>query len=247
MEIVTLAERPDLAVAMWEMPNNWPAFMMEDPVAEVLFGRLTEAFADYQLLALDDVGEVVGKLHSIPFAWDGTDADLPDRGWDAVLSRGFTELRRGVPASALSLLEARLVGDHLGRGNSRLLLEAAAANARRFGLADMFGPVRPTAKHLEPRTPMSVYASRVRADGLPADPWLRVHVRMGARIVKVCTASMTVPGSLALWRSWTGLPFDVSGELEVPFALVPVHVSVEHDHAVYVEPNVWVHHRLEVP
>ena len=56
MEIVTLAERPDLAVAMWEMPNNWPAFMMEDPVAEVLFGRLTEAFADYQLIVLNDAG-----------------------------------------------------------------------------------------------------------------------------------------------------------------------------------------------
>src|SRR5450759_4625453 len=25
---------------------------------------------------------------------------------------------------------------------------------------------------------------------------------------------------------------------------LPVHVSVEHDHAVYVEPNVWVHHHL---
>jgi hypothetical protein len=25
---------------------------------------------------------------------------------------------------------------------------------------------------------------------------------------------------------------------------VPVHVSLEHDVAVYVEPNVWVHHRL---
>ena len=80
-----------------------------------------------------------------------------------------------------------------------------------------------------------------------ADPWLRVHVRMGARIVKVCPASMNVPGSLALWRSWTSLPFDVSGELEVPGALVPVHVSVEDDHAVHVEPNVWVHHRLGPP
>jgi hypothetical protein len=30
----------------------------------------------------------------------------------------------------------------------------------------------------------------------------------------------------------------------VPFALNPVHVSVEQDHAVYVEPNVWVHHDL---
>jgi hypothetical protein len=68
-------------------------------------------------------------------------------------------------------------------------------------------------------------------------------VRLGARIVKLCPLSMVVPGSLAQWRAWTGLPFTVSGPIDVPGALAPVHVSVEHDHAVYVEPNVWMHHR----
>lgn len=42
---------------------------------------------------------------------------------------------------------------------------------------------------------------------------------------------------LARLRS-DGLPVDVAG------ALTPLHVSVEHDHAVYIEPNVWLHHRL---
>jgi hypothetical protein len=91
---------------------------------------------------------------------------------------------------------------------------------------------------------MPDYAGRVRSDGLPVDPWLRVHVRLGARIVKVCPLSMVVPGTLSDWREWTGLPLNGSGLHDIPEALVPVHVSVEHDHAVYVEPNVWVHHRL---
>jgi hypothetical protein len=26
--------------------------------------------------------------------------------------------------------------------------------------------------------------------------------------------------------------------------LSPVHVSVEQNHAVYIEPNLWIHHRL---
>jgi hypothetical protein len=42
----------------------------------------------------------------------------------------------------------------------------------------------------------------------------------------------------------TGLPFDELGPVAVPGALVPVQCSVEHDYAVYVEPAVWVHHRL---
>ena len=43
---------------------------------------------------------------------------------------------------------------------------------------------------------------------------------------------------------WTDLGFEDSGMVEVPGALNPVHVSVEQDYAVYVEPNVWVEHKL---
>jgi hypothetical protein len=50
--------------------------------------------------------------------------------------------------------------------------------------------------------------------------------------------------AVAKWRTWTGLPFDKTGPSIVPGALSPVHVSLEQDHAVYVEPNLWVHHRL---
>jgi GNAT superfamily N-acetyltransferase len=240
--VVTLAERPDLVEAMWQMPTTWPPFMLEDPVADVWFGRLPEVFGDYQLLALDARGDVVGKVNSVPFAWSGEDDDLPVRGWDGILERAFAEQASGVAPSAVSLLEARVVPDRRGAGLRARLLEAAVANTRRRGLRHLFGPVRPTAKAEEPRTPMAEYVARVRDDGLPTDPWLRVHVRRGARIVAVCPVSMTVPGTLAQWRAWSGLPLTASGAVDVPGALVPVHVSVEDDHAVYVEPNVWVHH-----
>jgi hypothetical protein len=85
---------------------------------------------------------------------------------------------------------------------------------------------------------------RTRADGLPHDPWLRVHARAGAEVVAVAPTSMTVAGSLAEWRQWTGLAFDSTGDVEVPGALLPVRCEPQHDFAVYVEPNVWMHHRL---
>jgi GNAT superfamily N-acetyltransferase len=240
--VVTLAERPDLVGAMWSMANDWPAFMRNDPVAGVFFVQLPDAFPEHQLLALDGEGSVVGKVNSVPFAWTGDDGDLPERGWDAILERAFAERGRGAVPTAVSLVEARVVREQRGAGLSYRLLHAARDNVRRLGLRDLFGPVRPTAK--EPGTPMSEYVAKVRDDGLPADPWLRVHVRIGARIVKVCPLSMTVPGTLAQWREWTGLALTSSGAVDVPGALTPVHVAVEHDHAVYVEPNVWLHHRV---
>ncbi len=56
---------------------------------------------------------------------------------------------------------------------------------------------------------------------------------------------MTIAGSLAEWRDWTTLPFTESGLVVVDGALNPVHVSVENDYAVYVEPNVWIDHAIE--
>ena len=103
---------------------------------------------------------------------------------------------------------------------------------------------RPTAKHLEPSTPFAEYVARATPEGLPADPWLCVHARAGGRIVKMAPTSMVVAGGLADWRRWTGMGFAASGPVAVPGALVPVHVSLEQDHAVYVEPNVWVRHTV---
>jgi len=125
------------------------------------------------------------------------------------------------------------------------MLRAMRDNAARLGFADLYAPVRPTEKHKQPLMPFAEYAALNRADGLPCDPWVRAHVRLGATIVKVAPCSMTITGTLAEWSRWTGLAFDRSGDVIVPGALSPVHVSREQDHAVYIEPNLWMHHRIE--
>jgi hypothetical protein len=73
---------------------------------------------------------------------------------------------------------------------------------------------------------------------------VRTHLRLGAVVVKVAPCSMVIVGTLAEWRQWTGLAFERSGTAIVPGALSQVHVSLEQDHAVYVEPNLWVRHPL---
>ena len=242
IEIVTLTERPELHSAIWDMPTGWPPFMLEDPVAS-LMGRLPLLFPELQFAALDG-DEVVGYVHAAAFAWDGDRDSLPDRGWDAIMLQAFRDHDRGNEATAATLLEATVRPDRRGGGLSSTLLVGVRDRCRELGYGALFGPVRPTHKSLEPTTPMAEYIARLRPDGLPEDPWLRVHTRLGAQIVKIAPASMTIGGSLAQWRTWTGLPFDRSGEVIVPGALVPVHASVEHDHAVYVEPNVWMVHEL---
>jgi hypothetical protein len=239
LTVCTLADRPDLADAQRMLPTSWPPFMLEDPTAS-LMNLLPSRFPELQLVLLDG-DEVIGKGHAVPFHWPGKLADLPDTGWDWVIIRAIWDQR---PATLVSALEISIDPAHQGAGRSRLLVEAMRDTATRLGFTDLVAPIRPSRKDAEPATPMAEYAARVRPDGLPADPWLRVHARVGGTIMRVCPVSMTIPGTLAQWREWTGLPFDRSGPVHVPGALVPVHVSVEHDQAVYVEPNVWMHHRL---
>ncbi len=125
------------------------------------------------------------------------------------------------------------------------MLSAMKTNTARLGFKHLYAPVRPSHKHLEPYISMRDYAFRTREDGLPYDPWLRVHVRAGGTIIKIAPCSMTVAGTLEAWRDWTKLPFNHDGNVVVPGALVPVHVSLAQNHAVYLEPNVWVHHALQ--
>jgi GNAT superfamily N-acetyltransferase len=246
--VVNLADRPDLFDDWQRIPTSWPEFIVHDPVAERCFGRACELDPRLQLVGLEPDGtgghEVVAALRATPFAWDGDLGSLPERGWDGVLEQAVADAEAGRTPTAVSLLEAVVRPDRQGGGRSAALVAAARANAAAHGIRDLFGPVRPSGKHLEPRTPITEYVARVRADGLPTDPWLRVHVRLGGVVVRVIPVSLTVAAPLASWREWTGLAFDRTGTVEVPQALTPVHVDVAADHAVYIEPNVWVHHRL---
>jgi GNAT superfamily N-acetyltransferase len=240
LRISVLADRPDLAGAMWAMPNSWPEFMRHDPIGGLFYGNVETRFAASVLVAQDEADEVVACAYSIPFVLG--DDPLPDNGWDCVIRNGLLASIRGEQPDAISAVEIAVRPDRQGTGLSGQMLAAMRDNAARLGFAELVAPVRPNGK-TDAHEPMSTYAFRVRDDGLPVDPWLRVHVRAGGRIDKVAPRSMVVPGTLEEWREWTGLPFDETGPVLVPQALPPVHCDAEHGVAVYVEPNVWVVHR----
>jgi hypothetical protein len=82
----------------------------------------------------------------------------------------------------------------------------------------------------------------VREDGLPFDPWMRVHARLGATTLRPEPHSMQINGSIAEWERWTGMAFPTDGEFVFPGGLAPLHVR--NGVGRYWEPNVWMLHRL---
>ena len=225
-----------------DFDRSWPTFMQNDPTGQFYYGAL-DAVADYVLLATDG-DEPVAKAYSTPFAFGiAGREELPDAGWDEVIRWQQVDRLLGRERNAVSALEIVVLQERQGTGIASLMVKALRDNAFQLGHDVLYAPVRPSQKSDEPETPMSEYAFRVRDDGLPYDAWLRVHVRAGGRILKVCPLSMTISGTLAQWRSWTGLAFDADGTVVVKGALSPVLVSLAQDVAVYVEPNVWIEHR----
>ncbi|MEU3747899.1 MULTISPECIES: N-acetyltransferase [Streptomyces] len=246
LNISTLAARPELEGPMWSMLDLWPEFMMYDPVGWANIGRIVRELPEYVLVATDAEGKVVARGFSVPFRMDVDGRrELPPRGWDEVLLWAFSDLRAGREPDTVSAIEITVDTSALGNGVSHRMLAAMRDNTKRLGFSELVAPVRPNGKHLEAESSIHEYAFRTReSDGLPVDPWLRVHVRAGGVVEAVAPASMTVSGSVEQWRAWTGLPFDTDGPVEVEKALVPVHCEVSRGYAVYVEPNVWVRHSI---
>ncbi|MFC7527137.1 N-acetyltransferase [Actinoplanes sp. GCM10030250] len=243
LEIAPIGDRSGI---LDELDGFWPEFMSKDPIGAFYYRYHDTFWPDFTLLAVDRAtGRAVAKAHSVPLAFAGDIAEgLPEGGWDWAIRTAAHDRLTGTAPTMVSALEIMIRPDLRGTGLSGRMLAAMRENAATLGFTDLVAPVRPSGKHSQITKPIDVYAYATRDDGLPEDPWLRVHVRAGGRIVNVAHYSMTVPGTLEQWRGWTGLPFDVSGPVEVPGALSPVRCEVDQGYAVYVEPNVWIHHRI---
>lgn len=238
MKIWSHAERPELRARRLELGDAWPAFMYEDPIANRLWDEQYEQFPDLQLYLLDDEDRYVAESNAVPIPFGP--GELPEDGWDAAMEAAFS----GQPAVAVSAIAITIGVDHRGKGLSKVMLDAMRTAVAARGLSDLVAPVRPNLKHRYPLVPAERYVEWRREDGSLLDPWLRVHEAAGAALVCVAPRSMRIPGTVAEWEGWAGMAFPESGSYVVPGALVPVEIDRERDEGVYVEPNVWMHHRL---
>lgn len=66
-----------------------------------------------------------------------------------------------------------------------MILEAMRSLALDHRMEALIAPVRPTLKSSYPLTSMERYIEWRRNDGLFFDPWMRVHQRLGAKVLKV--------------------------------------------------------------
>lgn len=223
----------------------WPEFMLHDAVANEHWHELLDRFAEYQVALYDaEKDRVAGLGSSFPLRWDDRLENLPQEGWDWAFQQAVRNHKEGSAPNFHCAIQIVLRRAYQGQGLSQPMVQAVRSVTEAKGLPALIIPLRPSEKHRYPLISLDDYINWTTDEGEPFDPWLRVHIRAGARIIKVCAESKTIRGSRAEWEQWTGIKFPQSGEYIIPGALSPIEVNVETDEGVYVEPNVWIVHEV---
>lgn len=229
----------DIAVA------SWPEFMMHDPIADEHWHELFDRFEEYQFALWDEESDRMAAMgNSLPFHWEQSLEELPEQGWDWVFLKAIEDHKKNVTPNIQSAIQIAIHPEYQNQGLSSQLVKAMGDIGRSYGFKQLVAPVRPNQKSKYPLISIDDYIGWKTDEGLPFDAWLRVHVRVGGQIIKPCHEAMTIRGTLPEWEKWTGMKFPQSGEYIIPGALNPVKISLEANEGVYVEPNVWMVHRL---
>ena len=246
LEKITPDSAPDYRNLIGEVIGTiWPEFMRQDPVSDLYWDGLFENFPEYQFAMINPRSrEVAGLANSVPLFWSRKLEELPDEGWDWALITSAEGFENDTAPNYLCGIQISVAPDYQGQGLSRILLEEMISMARARGFGKVIIPVRPSLKSSYPLTSIQDYLEWKTDEGLPFDPWLRVHLRNGGRILHPCHRAMQITGSVADWEGWTGMHFFDSGDYIIPGALTPVRFDVEADVGEYLEPNVWVVHEV---
>jgi hypothetical protein len=221
--------------------DAFPPFITADAAAGSYIDWVRKWFPEFNIMLVrDDVPVATGW--GVPIGWNGLIADLPSGYTDT--TRRAVELHEAAGHADTFVICGGIVDRSASRrGIATELISALCDLSGAASLPRVIAPVRPTLKPSYPLIPIETFASWTRSDGLPLDPWLRTHVRVGGRILTTAPRSQTMTGTVEQWEEWASLKLPSTGQYVIPGGLSPLHIDHEADLGTYVEPNVWVQHR----
>ena len=207
-EVVRYSDRPELWESLGDLSSEvWPEYNLHGDVLNQYWDQLYTAFPEWQFVLFDTAaGQVLAEGHTIPVAWDGTDAGLgpgidassppgspcgPQAGHRPRCARWPPRSRRAIRAAACP---RSCCGPWRGW----------AADA---GLAHLIAPVRPNLKERYPTIAIGRYAAWTREDGTPFDPAKAVqtpetqaHRRRSAGFAVAALAAVPDPSLVKVHR-----------------------------------------------
>jgi len=225
--------------------SAWPEFMFHDIYIAKYWDAVLDRCPEYQYVLMDEAdNKVLGLGNSFPLVWDGSLNNLPANGLDGALEKAPNDLTGQAKPDLQCAFQIVVDKSLHSTGFSYEIVKAMIQIGKDLGLQALVAPVRPNLKSRYPLTPIENYITWTDSDNHPFDAWMRVHTKLGGEIIKVCPESMLIEGTVAEWEKWIGIKFPESGRYIIPGALVPITIDRENDRGEYIEPNVWMAHRL---
>jgi hypothetical protein len=245
-KILTGKDVPDLLKQTSEMVlDSWPEFMLHDPYVGKYWDNLFAAYPEFHFGLMEkQSGQFIALGNSLPLAWHGRARELPDEGIDWALEKGFKDYENKRTLTTLCALQIVIDKKHRNKGLSSRMVRCMLATGMAHGYGELIAPVRPPLKASYPLATIDQFIQWKNGDGHPLDPWMRVHVKLGAKIIKPCPKSMQMSGSISQWEQWTAMKFPETGPYVISGALSPIIIDRQTDSGLYIEPNVWMSHSL---
>ena len=242
LRFVSLAWDPELTEVATAIERDLPPFLAE--LTRAHRDRATEHYATTSWVVLEaDIP--VGVVRAVPWSWSGAAADAPAGGVGEVAA-GLDELAPG-DADTLAVLDVVVAYGARGRGIGRAVLEGLDRLRVEQGSDRLLVLLRPHTKHDYPLVPFQRYASFVRDDGAPFDPWFRAAWQTGLVPVAAAERSLSARAPFDSWQRWLGVEVPGSGPYLVDGAIKPAILETELDEGRYREPHLWAGSGAGVP
>jgi len=193
-------------------------------------------------------GELIGHGVTTGISWGQEQKTLPD-GWQGAVRQSYQDINLDrKPANThvgLFILIEESSRKHGWAGNVILEMKAVA---KKNGITALIIPLRPPSRYKKEYAamPMSEFASLKREDGQPMDHWIRLHVRLGAKIIGVSNTSHQHAFSLKDFYGQVPVePVTKSGYTLVQHkdgGWYNVYVDLEREFVLINQGCVWVQH-----
>ena len=224
--------------------NAFPEIVRKSPIISKYWDRVENYFKEYQLFLINECGFVVGFVNSIPFHWEDKLNCLPREGWDWMLIKGIEDYEHGQKPNSLGGLQIIVSKEFLGQGYSKVIINKAKQLVVDLDFDNFVIPIRPIFKSRYPYMSMTEYINYKEGDKI-YDPWIRTHLKGGAKILHVCDRAMHVYGNLSFWEDLINVPISKSGKYLVEGALNPIDIDVSKNYGEYFEDNIWISYPRE--
>lgn len=229
-------------LAMNFLHLGWAEFILREPVAVKMWESYFDLFLDYAFLIIHRSGTPAAVGLTVPLTLKLPVHELPDEGWQWMVGQVLRNASRKEIPNILCAVAAVVHPDFRGNGlASRIVMEMKSLAAKN-ALAGVIAPLRLPLKSRYPHMSMQEYITWKCPDGKPYDPWLRVHLALGAKQLGICSRSIIITADLPKWTAWTGQTFSASGEYFIPGGDAPLMVNLTENTGTYTAAGVWVMH-----